>query len=58
MILHRQSRDEVRCAEKYGEAWTKYIEEVPNVFVPDARFFSDIKAYLLNENKEGKKKAE
>ena len=58
MILHRQSRDEVRCAEKYGEAWTKYVEEVPNVFVPDARFFSDIKAYLLNENKEGKKKAE
>jgi len=39
MILHRQSRDEVRCAKKYGEHWKIYTGMVPNVFVPSSAFF-------------------
>ena len=44
MILHRQTRDEVRCKEKYGEFWDIYVREVPNVFLPGPKFF----AWLLN----------
>ena len=39
MIIHRQSRDEVRCAEKYGEYWKEYTQKVPNVFFPSSSFF-------------------
>eukprot|EP00730_Choanoeca_flexa_P009044 TRINITY_DN12574_c4_g3_i13.p1 TRINITY_DN12574_c4_g3~~TRINITY_DN12574_c4_g3_i13.p1 ORF type:complete len:440 (+),score=75.27 TRINITY_DN12574_c4_g3_i13:144-1463(+) len=34
MILHRQSRDEERCAAKYGDYWRKYKERVPHLLVP------------------------
>ncbi|EEH51851.1 uncharacterized protein MICPUCDRAFT_45028 [Micromonas pusilla CCMP1545] len=34
MIAHRAGRDERRCAEKYGEDWTRYREIVPHRFVP------------------------
>lgn len=34
MIAHRAGRDEQRCAEKYGEDWTRYREIVPHRFVP------------------------
>lgn len=39
MILHRQTRDEVRCKAKYGEFWDIYTKEVPNVFLPGPKFF-------------------
>jgi Delta24(24(1))-sterol reductase len=39
MIIHRQSRDEIRCKEKYGEYWDKYTKLVPNVFFPSSSFF-------------------
>jgi delta24(24(1))-sterol reductase len=39
MILHRQSRDEIRCSQKYGEHWKIYTDKVPNVFIPSAAFF-------------------
>lgn len=29
MLLHRNSRDNHRCARKYGEDWVKYAEIVP-----------------------------
>ena len=44
MIIHRQSRDEVRCKEKYGHFWTLYVKAVPNVFVPD---FSKLIRWLV-----------
>jgi protein-S-isoprenylcysteine O-methyltransferase Ste14 len=34
MIAPRAGRDERRCAEKYGEDWTRYREIVPHRFVP------------------------
>lgn len=34
MILHRASRDERRCAEKYGDDWERYKEMVPYRFIP------------------------
>ncbi len=40
MITHRQSRDEIRCKEKYGEYWDIYTTEVPNVFLPGTKFLS------------------
>mmetsp|Transcript_30484 Transcript_30484/g.51493 ORF Transcript_30484/g.51493 Transcript_30484/m.51493 type:complete len:592 (+) Transcript_30484:40-1815(+) len=39
MILHRQGRDEIRCAEKYGTYWKEYTDLVPNVFLPDPIVF-------------------
>jgi len=39
MILHRQSRDEIRCGAKYGAHWKEYTDKVPNVFIPSAAFF-------------------
>ena len=39
MILHRQTRDEIRCSKKYGKHWAEYTALVPNVFVPSAAFF-------------------
>ncbi len=40
MIIHRQTRDEVRCSEKYGEYWKIYTKQVPNVFFPSAAFYN------------------
>jgi len=34
MIMHRSNRDQVRCAQKYGEDWVKYTQIVPYRFVP------------------------
>lgn len=39
MIIHRQSRDEVKCKAKYKEYWDKYIKLVPNVFFPSTSFY-------------------
>jgi len=47
MILHRQSRDEVRCKLKYGEYWDIYTHIVPNVFLPSPKFFS----WLFSDDK-------
>lgn len=47
MILHRQWRDELRCAEKYGAKWVEYTKAVPNVFIPDSRIITDFYAYLF-----------
>ena len=47
MIVHRQSRDEIRCKEKYGEYWDKYTSMVPNVFIPSSAFF----VWLFTGNK-------
>ena len=55
MILHRQSRDEIRCAEKYGAAWKNYVKEVPNVFVPDSRIVGDFFEYLFEDGEKSKK---
>ena len=38
MILHRAYRDNQRCQERYGEAWTRYREQVPYVFIPVSPF--------------------
>ena len=40
MIIHRQSRDEVRCKLKYGEYWEVYTKEVPNVLIPNTKLLS------------------
>jgi protein-S-isoprenylcysteine O-methyltransferase Ste14 len=40
MIIHRQTRDEVRCKEKYGAHWDLYTKTVPNVFLPSGAFFT------------------
>lgn len=29
MLLHRNARDDVKCARKYGEDWQKYKQMVP-----------------------------
>lgn len=29
MLLHRNSRDEAKCARKYGDDWTRYKKLVP-----------------------------
>lgn len=34
MIIHRNGRDQYRCAKKYGEDWVKYTSIVPYVFIP------------------------
>lgn len=39
MIIHRQSRDEARCAAKYGKYWVAYTNLVPNVFLPSLAFY-------------------
>jgi delta24(24(1))-sterol reductase len=39
MIIHRQTRDEVRCSSKYGEHWKIYTQKVPNVFLPSWAFY-------------------
>eukprot|EP01038_Epipyxis_sp_PR26KG_P009191 gene9191-12396_t len=39
MIIHRQSRDEIRCGNKYGKYWKEYTDRVPNVFFPSFAFY-------------------
>jgi delta24(24(1))-sterol reductase len=34
MIMHRATRDESRCREKYGADWDRYRQTVPYRFVP------------------------
>jgi len=34
MITHRAGRDEVRCRQKYGATWDKYLQTVPYRFIP------------------------
>lgn len=34
MIIHRTKRDVERCRRKYGEAWKRYEEQVPYLFIP------------------------
>ena len=34
MIMHRASRDEARCKEKYGEDWDRYTSIVKYRFIP------------------------
>jgi delta24(24(1))-sterol reductase len=34
MILHRATRDEARCRQKYGADWDKYLSIVPKRFIP------------------------
>lgn len=34
MIIHRTNRDINRCRRKYGEAWKRYENEVPYLFIP------------------------
>jgi delta24(24(1))-sterol reductase len=46
MIVHRQTRDEVRCKAKYGAYWDAYTKAIPNVFVPSASFLT----YLFTGN--------
>mmetsp|Transcript_10538 Transcript_10538/g.15842 ORF Transcript_10538/g.15842 Transcript_10538/m.15842 type:complete len:468 (+) Transcript_10538:101-1504(+) len=52
MIIHRQTRDEVRCKDKYGEYWDVYTKKVPNVFFPSWEFYTCLFTGSL-----GKKKA-
>ncbi|PAA51861.1 hypothetical protein BOX15_Mlig029912g2, partial [Macrostomum lignano] len=37
LLVHRARRDEIYCSAKYGLAWTRYCELVPNRFLP--RFY-------------------
>lgn len=34
MIIHRWTRDEERCTQKYGEDWKKYKQSCPYIFIP------------------------
>lgn len=34
MLVHREWRDSARCAEKYGDDWVKYCEQVPYILIP------------------------
>lgn len=34
LLVHRESRDEAKCAAKYGETWTEYKRRVPYKFFP------------------------
>lgn len=36
MILHRQTRDNAKCAQKYGKYWDEYCKLVPYSFIPNA----------------------
>jgi protein-S-isoprenylcysteine O-methyltransferase Ste14 len=34
LLVHRQRRDDKKCAIKYGEDWEKYRERVPWRILP------------------------
>ncbi|KAL3228529.1 Delta(14)-sterol reductase ERG24 [Nakaseomyces bracarensis] len=34
LLLHRQTRDEEKCREKYGESWVEYEKQVPYKIIP------------------------
>lgn len=34
MILHRTTRDEEKCSQKYGDDWIEYKKQCPYVFIP------------------------
>ncbi|KAL6926136.1 erg24, C-14 sterol reductase [Hanseniaspora valbyensis] len=34
LLLHRQTRDEHKCREKYGESWREYEKQVPYKIIP------------------------
>lgn len=34
LLLHRQTRDEHKCREKYGDSWKQYEKEVPYKIIP------------------------
>jgi len=34
LLIHRQWRDDRRCAQKYGALWKKYTERVPYAIIP------------------------
>jgi len=34
LLIHRERRDEARCAKKYGDVWKQYTKEVPYRIVP------------------------
>lgn len=34
LLLHRQQRDELKCREKYGDAWEEYEKQVPYKIIP------------------------
>ncbi|GAA5844234.1 hypothetical protein JCM9279_001731 [Rhodotorula babjevae] len=34
MLLHRNSRDDAKCARKYGDDWRRYKELVPYSYIP------------------------
>lgn len=34
LLVHRQRRDDIACAEKYGKDWTRYCKIVPSRIIP------------------------
>jgi len=34
VLVHRVTRDNERCAKKYGKDWEKYVKTVPHIFIP------------------------
>lgn len=34
LLIHRNSRDEAKCEEKYGETWVEYKKAVPYALIP------------------------
>lgn len=34
LLVHRQTRDEAKCSEKYGETWEEYKQQVPYKIIP------------------------
>lgn len=34
LLLHRTFRDEEKCANKYGDHWSRYCRQVPYRFIP------------------------
>ncbi len=40
LLVHRSYRDDQRCANKYGDYWKTYCEQVPNKIIPWSKLFS------------------
>ncbi|SCZ99184.1 BZ3500_MvSof-1268-A1-R1_Chr3-1g05861 [Microbotryum saponariae] len=34
MLLHRNARDNAKCARKYGKSWIEYKQKVPYTYIP------------------------